>query len=163
MSFEIALQAAIYETLTSTDTTSLSADFVDQEYSVNGASIGGGRYDLAALVVGVYDDVPQAADSGNASKFPYVTIGESVHTDWSNDTNNGDDATVTIHSWSRYAGRKEIKQIQGAVYDILHRSGLSIAGYATVGVDWLQSESFVDADGETYHGVQTFRFIIDQL
>lgn len=131
MSFETALQTAIYVALS------------------NDAP-------LSALVMGVYDDVPQS------SAFPYVTIGEDVHTEWDTDTSSGSDATITIHAWSRAPGRKETKQIQGAIYDALHRSNLAVTGYATVGVDWQQSESFIDADGETRHGVQTFRVILDE-
>ena len=138
MSFETALQTTIFSTLD-------------------------GDAALGALVTGVYDSAPQADDSGSSAAFPYVTIGEAVHTDWSTDTENGDDVTFTVHSWSRYRGRKEIKQIQGAVYDVLHRANLSVAGYAFVSCDWLQSESFVDTDGLTRHGVQTFRVILDQL
>lgn len=112
---------------------------------------------LSGLVTGIYDDTPQ----DNA--FPYVTIGEDVHIAWDTDTSLGSDASVTIHTWSRYEGRSQTKQIQGAIYDVLHRSTLAVTGYATVGVDWQQSESFVDADGETRHGVQTFRVILDEI
>lgn len=88
MSFETALQSAIYS--------ALNGDVV-----------------LSGLVVGVYDDVPQPADAGESSQFPYVSIGEAVHTEWDTDTSLGDDITITIHTWSRYAGRKEVKEIQG--------------------------------------------------
>lgn len=138
MSFETALQTAVFSAL-------------DSDAA------------LGALVTGVYDSAPQANDSGSDTPFPYVTIGEAVHTDWSTDTESGDDVTFTVHSWSRYRGRKEIKQIQGAVYDVLHRANLSVTGYKFVSCDWLQSESFTDTDGLTRHGVQTFRVILDQL
>lgn len=138
MSFEIDVQTVIYTTL------------------ANDAP-------LTALVTGVYDNVPQANDAGSGSAFPYVTIGEDVHTDWSTDTESGDDVTITIHTWSRERGRKEAKQIQGAVYDALHRAELVFTNYKFVACDWLQSESFMDTDGLTRHGVQTFRIILDQL
>jgi len=117
---------------------------------------------LSAAVVGVYDAVPQAADSGSGSAFPYVTIGEDTAIEWDTDTELGADLTITIHTWSRYRGRKETKQIQGLIYGILHRANLSISGYHLVGVDWLQSESFMDTDGLTRHGVQTFRITIEE-
>ena len=138
MSFETAIQSAIFG--------ALDADVT-----------------LSGLVTGVYDDVPQPSDAGSSSAFPYVTIGEAVHTEWDTDTTLGDDCTITVHAWSRYEGRKEIKDIQGAIYYVLHRSNLSVSGYTTVGVDWQQSESFVDSDGETRHGVQTFRVILDEV
>ena len=138
MSFEVELQTAVF--------TALDADSA-----------------LSSLVIGVYDDVPQPTDAGDESDFPYVTVGEAVHTEFDTDNTLGDDCTITVHSWSRYAGRKEIKQIQGAVYNVLHRSSLPVSGYTTVGVDWVQSDSFVDTDGETRHGVQTFRIILDEV
>ena len=137
MNFEIALQDAIYDALT-------------------------GSSPLMAMIKGLYDSVPQPTDSGAGAEFPYVTYGEASHTDWSTDTESGDDATITIHTWSRYRGRTETKQIQGVVYDALHRVELTVTGFAFVAIDWLGSDSFVDADGLTRHGVQTFRVLIDQ-
>lgn len=137
MSFENAIQVAIYQTLASDST-------------------------LMALVTGVYDTAPQALDAGAAANFPYVTIGEDTHVEWDTDTELGADVTVTIHVWSRDRGRKETKTIQGLIYGLLHRASLSISGYNLVGVDWLQSDSFLDTDGLTRHGVQTFRITVEE-
>lgn len=117
---------------------------------------------LMAMVQGVYDSVPQANDAGAGALFPYVTIGEDTHVEWDTDTELGADVTITIHTWSRYRGRKEVKNIQGRIYEILHRANLSVSGYHLVGIDWLQSESFMDTDGLTRHGVQTFRITIEE-
>lgn len=138
MSFGIAIQTAIYDTLSA--------------YAP-----------LTALVTGIYDDVPQAADSGAGSAFPYVTIGEDVHQDWSTDTSLGDDATITVHTWSRYRGRKQTKEIQGAIYDALTRVDLVVTGYKMVAIDFIDEQSFVDTDGLTRHGVSTFRVILDEM
>ena len=138
MSFGIAVQTAIHGALTA-------------------------HAPLMALVSGVYDNVPQAADSGDGSAYPYVTIGEDVHTDWSTDTSLGDDASITIHTWSRYRGRKETKQIQGAIYDALTRVNLSVSGYKLVTIDFLDEQSFIDTDGLTRHGVSTFRVLLDEM
>jgi hypothetical protein len=137
MSFENAIQVAIYQTLSSDST-------------------------LMASVTGVYDTAPQALDAGAADNFPYVTIGEDTHIEWDTDTELGADVTVTIHVWSRDRGRKETKTIQGLIYGLLHRASLSISGYNLVGVDWLQSDSFLDTDGLTRHGVQTFRITVEE-
>lgn len=137
MSIESAIQSAIYSALTGDST-------------------------LMSAVTGVYDDVPQSADAGSGAAFPYVTIGEATHTEWDTDTELGSDVTVTIHVWSRYRGRKEVKDIQGQIYSLLHRANLAVTGYNLVGVDWIQSDSFMDADGLTRHGVQTFRITIEE-
>lgn len=131
MSFEIAIQTVIYQTLTA-------------------------HAPLMAMVEGVFDDV------GESQTFPYVTIGESTHAE--NDTVAvfGDDSTITIHVWSRFEGRSETKRIQGAIYDALHRAKPAYTGYNIMGIDWVNSQSFIDTDGETRHGVQTFRILIDK-
>ncbi len=131
MSFEVAIQTVIYQTLTA-------------------------HAPLMAMIEGVFDDVEESQN------FPYVTIGESTHAE--NDTVAvfGDDSTITIHVWSRYEGRSETKRIQGAIYDALHRAKPTYTGYNIMGIDWVNSQSFIDTDGETRHGVQTFRILIDK-
>ena len=136
MSYESAVQDAIYDALT-------------------------GNSSLMARIKGVYDSVPQATDPGSSAAFPFVTIGEDTVNEWDTDTELGADLTITIHVWSRYRGRKETKDIQGAICGILHRANLTISGYNLVGIDWLNSQSFMDSDGLTRHGVQTFRVTIE--
>lgn len=112
---------------------------------------------LNALVVGVFDSVPENTE------YPYVTVGEDVQNEWDTVDSLGTDCTITIHTWSQGRGRKETKEIQGKIYDALHRAELSYSGYQFVLVDFLNSQSFVDADGLTRHGVQTFRVIIERV
>ena len=137
MGFELAIQGAVYAALT-------------------------GNTALMALVRGVYDAQPRPLTGSDVLQFPYVTVGEDTHTDWSTDTESGDDATITIHTWTRYSGRKQEKEIKAAIYGALHRQALAVPGYALVSCDWIGSDSLIDADGETRHGVQTFRIVIDQ-
>jgi hypothetical protein len=113
-----------------------------------------GNAPLNAIVSGVYDAVPQV------EIFPYVTIGEDSINEWDTFDNVGANASITVHTWSRARGRKETKQIQGLIYDALHRQEFSSAGYDVVAVDFEASQSFMDADGLTRHGVSTFRIFI---
>jgi hypothetical protein len=110
----------------------------------------------------IYDNVPEAVDSGSDSVFPYVTIGDDTAVDWDTDNSQGKEATLTIHSWSRYRGRKEVKEIQGAIYNALHLSNLIITGYHSVLMVSEYSETLVDPDGLTRHGVQRFRLIVEK-
>jgi len=112
---------------------------------------------LSAIGCAVYDSVPQD------SQFPYVTIGEDIHNEWDTNTTTGSVCSISIHAWSRARGRKETKQIQGAVYDALHRAELEIPEYKIDSVEWEGSQSFVDADGLTRHGVQIFRILIERV
>jgi len=135
MSFELELQKAIYSALT-------------------------GDSNVTNKVVDVYDYVPQPDDAQDEADFPYITIGETSFVAFDHDQRSGSRATVSIHVWSRYEGRKEVKEIQGAVYDNLHRRALSVSGYNTITVDFLNSESLRDPDGETFHGVQEFQVLL---
>ena len=110
----------------------------------------------------IYDNVPEAVDAGNDSVFPYVTIGDDTFLEWDTDNSQGKEATLTIHSWSRYRGRKEVKEIQGAIYNVLHLSNLNITGYYSVLMLSEYSETLVDPDGLTRHGVQRFRLIMEK-
>lgn len=136
--FEIATQIAVYDKLK--------------------ASI-----ELSALIVDVYDDVPQSDNSGNPASFPYVVIGEDIHTNIDTDLELMNQVSITVHSWSRVAGRTQIKTIQGAVKDALHRANLSHTGYKFITITEDGSQSFLDVDGHTRHGVQTFNLLIEKV
>lgn len=113
---------------------------------------------IAALVGNrIYDNVPQK------TTFPYITIGESTCNDWSADDFSGMEVDSVIHVWSRQQGRSETKTIQGAIYNALHRSTLTVTGYEFVKCDFSDSQSFVDSDGKTRHGIQTFNLLIKEV
>lgn len=138
MSFEVAIQTAIFQ--------QLIADPA-----------------LIAREIPIYDDVPQANDSGEPSVFPYIVVGEDSLVNWDTDTELGGRASITIHTWSRYAGKLEVKQIQANVYDALHNAELTIPGHACVMCSFAQSDSFLDVDGKTRHGVSIFDMLIEKL
>ena len=111
--------------------------------------------------VPVYDDVPQFETSQDAS-FPFVVIGEDSFSDWGDDAKTGYDASLQIHVWTRgqnNRGRLECKQIQGEIYDALHRQNIAIGDYGTLGFDETFQESQLDNDGITRHGIQRFRVL----
>lgn len=147
----------------------------DAEYSVqeaiynalwNDAALG----DLLApnvVITGpaIYDHVPQADDSGVTAEFPYVVIGDDTSVEWDTDTETGHDMTVTIHVWSTQRGRGETKTILGAIYDALHQQTLSLSGspsFLNVACLWEFSETLVESDGVTRHGVTRFRVVIEK-
>jgi hypothetical protein len=108
------------------------------------------------ISVDVYDSLPDNTPA------PYVVIGDDTSIDWSTDNENGLECTITIHCWSTYRGRAEIKNIQQSVYNALHRATLALDGYDSVGCHFEFSESFIEADGVTRHGVQRFRIYARQ-
>ena len=99
----------------------------------------------------VYDNAPQGAS------FPYVTIGEANLLDDDTDTEQGVLISYVIHTWSQADGRKETKTIMGEIYNALHLTKFSESGYSFTENYFLSSDSFVETDGKTRHGVQNFK------
>jgi hypothetical protein len=134
-----ALQAAIYTRLTS--------------YTPLTTALGGAR---------VFDHVPQN------QPFPYVVLGDDTLVDWSTKTNNGWEATLTLHCWDRpKAGRKSVKTILGHLYDALHRqeASVTVTGFQLVLLQCEFQQTFqetaVEGDNDHfYHGVMRFRALI---
>lgn len=109
----------------------------------------------AGLTIPVYDSVPQ-----DTTNFPYVNIGDDTFTDFDGDDFTGFDGTLTIHTWSTADGRIETKNLQGEIYDLLHRANLVILGYNVITIDQVFADSFLETDGITRHGVQRFRILL---
>lgn len=105
----------------------------------------------------VYDDVPQGAPS------LYVVIGEDTHVPWDTDDSVGSESTITIHQWDKaYRGKARIKQTQGLIYEALNRHELSVPGYNLVTLEFEYSESVLDPDGVTRHGVVRYRALVEE-
>lgn len=117
---------------------------------LNGASIGAAVHDIA----------PQDEDGGDASPFPYVTIGRSVITQNDTQTKNGFSALVRVHTFSRTGSMLECKNIQGAIYDALHKSELTITGFNNFSLLREDSDCFPDGDSKI-HGVCEYRALIE--
>lgn len=109
----------------------------------------------------IFDNYPQPGDTG-AQLFPFVSLGEGLLGEWDTDDTFGGDGEVVLHVWSRERGRREVKTLQGYIYAALHRYNLAVEGYTLVALDWVSSESFMDPDGVTRHGVSRFRVLLEQ-
>lgn len=118
----------------------------------------------APLVAALADGANSIRDHAKqGTPYPYIVIGEA---DLSNDDTKDSHAwtaSVTIHCWSTYAGRKEVKQVLGHVYDALHQKPPAMTGgYRCADCLFTLTESFVEPDGKTRHGVIEFDFWIEQ-
>ena len=109
---------------------------------------------LQNLVTDVYDFVPES------TAFPYVKIGEQTMVDDGTKDKKGSDFTIEVHTFSRYRGSVEIKNIMSVVYDILHESSLSVSGASLVNMRFEFSDIIKENDGLTTHGVQRFRAFV---
>lgn len=102
------------------------------------------------LTVPVYDDVPQGA------AMPYVAIGDSTIAPAGTKTGDGEDHSLTLHVWSQYAGRREVKELLGQIKAALHGRPLVLAGHALVRLRFDFASDFADVDEQIRHGVIRF-------
>ena len=108
---------------------------------------------LGSKVTGIYDFVPEN------TAFPYVKVGDQTMVDDGTKNKKGSDFTLMIHTFSRYRGSKEIKEIMSLVYDVLHESSLSVSG-AMNNMRFEFSDIIKEIDGLTTHGMQRFRVFV---
>lgn len=116
---------------------------------------------LSGLGLRVYDVAPQSVDGASMATFPYVEVGSVVLSPWDTAGDTGHDFVARVHCYSRSAGMKEVKEIQGQMYDRLHRGDLTITGHALVHMQRNRSEVMRAEDG-TIHGVCEYRGLIDK-
>lgn len=111
----------------------------------------------------VYDRAPQSDFSELAAGvFPFVVIGEDTAIEFDDDDTEGQETTLTLHAWSRYPGKKEVKQVLDAIYNALHDKPLTVTGQIVILVLFEFMETIVDPDGLTQHGVIRFRLITQE-
>lgn len=122
------------------------------------------RLSAALAPLAVYDDPPNQPDGLPLDGFPYILIGDDTAISWDTDTSLGASATITLHVWSRYAGKKEAKTILGQIYTALHRgaANLSASGYAFIDCLLEFSEVVDEIDGKTRHGIARYRVYMEK-
>lgn len=108
----------------------------------------------STLGASVYDHVP------DSSAFPYVVIGEDTEVAADTMGTTRRDMTLTVHTWSQAKGKKQTKQIQDRLDDLLDRWTPTVSGWTATQMLTEAHESFMDPDGTTRHGVSRFRIHI---
>ena len=118
-----------------------------------------GNSTLMALVNdSIFDHVP------DKNPYPFIAIGELIQTeDNTGSPEQGVIASLTLHTYSRYDGRDETHEIQEEINRTLHRADLISSGVDFISIDHAQSQSFVDADGKTRHGIMEFKILITEI
>lgn len=114
---------------------------------------------VTALLGGakVYDDIPRAVEP------PYLAIGESSVRDWSTGSEPGEEHVLTLHVWSRAAGKKETYEILHAVRQALHDAALAVSGHRLVNLRHEFTDARREPDGETYHGLVRYRAVTEPV
>ena len=105
-------------------------------------------------ITGVFDDVPEN------TAYPYVVIGEETATNIDTKDKDAHEHTLTIHVWSQYRGRKEIKNIMSQIYTLLHNVAISVTGASLVQIRHEFARTLLENDGITRHGIIRFRAVV---
>ncbi len=113
--------------------------------------------DLLAALGGprIHDGAPRGTD------FPYVTLGASGQSDWSDGSTEGGDVSLTLHVWSREGGKKEAWAIAGILMRLLHDEPLALGQHHLVTLRAAFAEVRRDPDGITEHGVVRLEALVE--
>lgn len=109
----------------------------------------------------IYDHPPQAIDADADTAMPYILIGDDTAIPWDTETSVGAEVTLTLHVWSRYRGRLEVKQIQAEMYNALHRATIPLSGGYIVEISYEYGETLLEESGIVRHGIQRFRLFAE--
>ncbi len=87
-----------------------------------------GDAELAALISGVFDEVPEAKDK------PYVAFAEITETAMDSHDRKGWEVLVTLNVWSAYRGFAQSAQVLGHLQRLLHRVDLEVDGWELISI-----------------------------
>lgn len=108
-------------------------------------------------VARIYDDVPPT------TPYPYLSIGQTIERDWSSGTEDGREHTLTLHVWSRAAGRREAQEMAQVARATLHQAILTLDGHRLINLRHEFTEARREPDGETYRALVRFRAVTEPL
>lgn len=106
----------------------------------------------------VFTHVPQDLDED----YPWITIYGVESNQFDNDATLGFSGTMTVHSWSVERSMKPINDLKTAIYNALHNQSFTYTGYCEVEFCQEFTTTLRDPDGITLHGVQRFKFIMQE-
>ena len=107
-----------------------------------------------SAITGVFDDVPEG------TAYPYIVLGEDTSISISTKDKDIHEHTLTIHVWSQYRGQKDVKTIMKQVFDTLHNSVISVSGASGINCEQEFSQTLLEGDGITRHGIMRFRAVV---
>ena len=69
---------------------------------------------------------------------------------------------MTLHIWSRYAGRAEVMEVLSAVTTALEDAPLNLTGIALARAQVTYTDIFRAPDGQTLHGLIRYALTTDE-
>ena len=121
------------------------------------------RLSADVLVQGQLGNPPRLYDSSPEDPvFPYLTYGPMRSEDISADGAIIQSHTMTLHIWSRYAGRAEVMEVLSAVTTALEDAPLNLTGIALARAQVTYTDIFRAPDGQTLHGLIRYALTTDE-
>lgn len=111
----------------------------------------------SAVATRIYDNAP-----GDVT-FPYLTLGETLVSDWSTDDQAGAEHILSIYVFSRGGGRAEAKLAMGAVHAALQDAAMTLEGHRLINLRFRDADTRREADGATWRGTIRFRAVTEQI
>lgn len=107
----------------------------------------------------IVDFGPSEADASGI--YPYVAIGGMIFNESDTDTTTGFEIAGRIHTWGDRSA-KQVRDIQGAVYDALHLQQTPVEGFTSILLYRLRSEVMRVPSG-AFHGVCEYRWLLSRV
>ena len=133
----------------------MSAHWLLQEACVAALAANAGVKALFGDPPRIHDDVPRNP------VYPFLTVGEGGETDWSFQSVDGVEARIVVSAWSRYAGRKEVKDAIDRIRTVLHDASLSLSGWHLINLRF-ESAEYARGPGGAYRGTARFRAALEK-
>lgn len=109
---------------------------------------------IALVGTRIYTNVQQ-----NAS-FPYAVI-RTFSIPYDTKDTDGTEVTLRVQAFSEYKGSKEISEIMGAAYDVLHNKSITVTGANLVNLRYDGGgDANPEPDGKRWQGFIDFRIIL---
>jgi hypothetical protein len=115
-----------------------------------------GDAELAALVSGVFDRVPET------KPLDYVHIGEWLSTPDNSHGSFGRQAVATLHVWTRAEGNAKGQAIAARIVALLDHQPLEVDGHRVVSIRCEFDQALRDPDPQVRHHVLRFRITTSQ-
>lgn len=108
------------------------------------------------LVPIFYEIAPQASDSGDPARFPFVVFNITSDVGYNDKGVTGTNALLQVDVYSRLH-TTQAEAIGEIVHGLLHRQNLTFTGH--IATECESAQSMTDADGETRRCLMLFRII----
>ena len=95
--------------------------------------------------------------------FPFFVIGDDSAIDDGTKTKDGQQFTAQVHAYSRYRGRKEVKEMNAAARGKLHQQPLAVAGFHVIEIECDDQRVLADPEPDTWHGITRYRITVEPL